>query len=320
MPESVQNIYARYQDIESEFPETLKGPALPYFIDWLLENVEMVEITAYSDDDAYTIFETMNDRGLSLSPTDMLKGYLLANIDGAEEKAHANDVWKAQMLALAEFGKEEEADFFKAWLRAKYADTIRERKKGALNEDFERIGTTFHKWVRDRKARLGLEHSQDFVVFVEQRLARFSRYYQRVRQAAMNYDPGLAYVYYNGYSNFTLQYPLVLAPICDTDDPDTAMRKIRLVAGYLDIFIARRIWNFRTLSYSSLVYGMFLLLKEIRDKSVPELVDLLTARVQDMQETFATNNGFRLHQQNRWQVHYLLARITRHVEKQSGQG
>ena len=40
----------------------------------------LVEITAYSDEDAYTIFETMNDRGLSLTPTDMLKGYLLANI------------------------------------------------------------------------------------------------------------------------------------------------------------------------------------------------------------------------------------------------
>jgi hypothetical protein len=35
---------------------------LPFFIDWLIENVHLVEITAYSNDDAYTIFETMNDR------------------------------------------------------------------------------------------------------------------------------------------------------------------------------------------------------------------------------------------------------------------
>ncbi len=64
-----------------------------YFIDWLLENVHLVEITAYSDDDAYTIFETMNDRGLSLSPTDMLKGYLLANIDPAA-RASTNNRWR----------------------------------------------------------------------------------------------------------------------------------------------------------------------------------------------------------------------------------
>jgi hypothetical protein len=71
-PESVQNIILRYRDIEASFPEELHGKALPFFIDWLLENVHLVEITAYSDD-AYTIFETMNDRGLSLSHTEMLK-------------------------------------------------------------------------------------------------------------------------------------------------------------------------------------------------------------------------------------------------------
>ncbi len=71
--ESVQNLYHRYLDLTEAFPEELRGNALPYFVDWLLENVHLVEITAFSDEDAYTIFETMNDRGLSLTPTDMLR-------------------------------------------------------------------------------------------------------------------------------------------------------------------------------------------------------------------------------------------------------
>ncbi len=79
--ESVRNLISRYRDLEAYFPPELRDRALSYFIDWLLNNVHLMEITAYSDDDAYTIFETMNDRGLSLSPTDMLKGYLLANTD-----------------------------------------------------------------------------------------------------------------------------------------------------------------------------------------------------------------------------------------------
>ena len=78
--ESVRNIAARYANIADHLPEEATGFALPFFVDWLLENVHLVEIEAYSDEDAYTIFETMNDRGLSLSLPEMLKGYVLANV------------------------------------------------------------------------------------------------------------------------------------------------------------------------------------------------------------------------------------------------
>ena len=79
--ESIQNLIGRYNDIAEAFPsEIADEKALPYFVDWLRNKTQLVEITAYADADAYTIFETMNDRGLSLSNTDMLKGYLLASI------------------------------------------------------------------------------------------------------------------------------------------------------------------------------------------------------------------------------------------------
>jgi hypothetical protein len=41
-------------------------------LDCLIESLHLVEIMAYPDSGAYTIFETMNDRGLSLTPADML--------------------------------------------------------------------------------------------------------------------------------------------------------------------------------------------------------------------------------------------------------
>ena len=52
VPESVGNILARYSDLEEQFPEELAGAVLPYFVDWLIENVHLIEITAYSDGDA----------------------------------------------------------------------------------------------------------------------------------------------------------------------------------------------------------------------------------------------------------------------------
>ncbi len=65
----------------------------------------------------------MNDRGLSLSSTDMLKGYLLANIQEGKDRNHAGDVWKQQIGTLAAYGKEEDADALKDLLRAQYAET-----------------------------------------------------------------------------------------------------------------------------------------------------------------------------------------------------
>ncbi len=107
---SVQNLINRYNDITEFFPDELRDQALPYFIDWLTEKVKLVEITTFSDDDAYTIFETMNDRGLSLAPTDMLKGFLLANIGDNSSRAQADQVWKEWIGKLRDLGKEEGAD------------------------------------------------------------------------------------------------------------------------------------------------------------------------------------------------------------------
>ena len=100
----------------------------------------------------------MNDRGKPLSPVDMLKAYLLAPIDDTEQRRLANEQWKKEVLDLLTSGKEQEADrdatCIKAWLRAQHADTIRDRKAGAKDRDWETAGTVFHRWVRDNSARL----------------------------------------------------------------------------------------------------------------------------------------------------------------------
>src|SRR5262249_48776363 len=143
-------------DIEDSFPQELAGHALSYFTDWVIENVHLVEITAYSDGDAYTIFETMNDRGLSLTPADMLKGYLLANITDQDARRRASEAWKRRIAALQDLGKDEDADGIKSWLRSQHAENIRERRRGAAPRDFDLIGTEFHRWVRDHQDDLGL--------------------------------------------------------------------------------------------------------------------------------------------------------------------
>lgn len=318
-PESVGNILARYADMEELFPEELKGPALSYFADWLIENVHFIEITAYSDEDAYTIFETMNDRGLSLTPADMLKGYLLANITDPDSRARATRVWKERVQVFLEIGKDEDADAIKSWLRSQYAENIRERKRGAAPKDFDRIGTEFHRRVRENEERLGLTAGGEFARFIERDFTFYSRWYERLRRAAETLAPGLGCVYYNAEHNFTLQYPVLLAPLRVEDDEPTALRKLRVVAAYLDILIHRCIRNFRAMDYSTMQYAMFLVMRDIRGKSAPELAALLRERLDADTETFANNPHFRLHGMNGRQVHRLLARMTDYLETRSGQ-
>lgn len=316
--ESVVNIVGRYSDIDDAFPDDLRKEALPYFADWLIECVHLVEITAYSDSDAYTIFETMNDRGLSLTPADMLKGYLLASITDADDRVHAGKVWKDRITALAELGKDEDADGIKSWLRSQFAATIRERKRGAAPEDFDRIGTEFHRWVRDHEERLGLGKSTDFVRFIDQDFAFYTRWYERLRKAGSALVPRLESVYFNAEHNFTLQYPVLLAPLRTDDPEDAILGKVRVTAAYLDILIHRRIWNWHAIDYSSMQYAMFLVMREIRGKSIEELVPILRKRLDGEAETFSTHEGFRLHGMNGRQIHRLLARMTNYVETGSG--
>ena len=316
--ESVANILRCFRDVTELFPAELADSALPYFADWLIENVDLVEITAYSDADAYTIFETMNDRGLSLTPTDMLKGYLLANIGDAQRRNAANQLWRAQITRLQDLGKEEDADAIKAWLRSQYATSIRERKRGAAPRDFDRIGTEFHRWVREREEGLGLTSGLEFARFIEEEFAFYGHWYARLREAAETLTDGLESVRYCAEHNFTLQYPVLLAPLTREDREEDILRKLRVVSAFLDILISRRIWNWRAIGYSTMQYAMFLVMRENRGKETSDLARTLEGRLAAETETFVTNDRFRLHGTNGRQIHRLLARMTDYVETRSG--
>ena len=323
--ESIQNLIGRYNDIEEAFPaEIANDKALPYFVDWLRNKTQLVEITAYADADAYTIFETMNDRGLSLSNTDMLKGYLLASITDTAKRAEANKEIKQWLLTFAKRDserdtKESEADFFKAWLRAKYAQDIRERKKGAKPEDFDLIGTEYHRWVRAKDDLIGLNTSDDFNRWVRQDLRFFARVYLDLLDASETLKPGLESVRFNADHGFTQQFQVLLAPLLPTDDEATVKAKLKLTADYLDCWLNRRLWNFKSIDYSTLQYATFLLTKELRNLSLDALRDKLITRLTNEQKELSLDDQPYLNNWNAKSLHRQLARFTHWLEEQSGQ-
>jgi uncharacterized protein with ParB-like and HNH nuclease domain len=318
--ESVINIIERYNDIEELFPEDLKSESLPYFIDWLIDNVVFVEIVTYSDEDAYTIFETMNDRGLNLTPTQMLKGFLLSSVNSDEEKKELNELWKNKVFELHKIDQNEDLEFFKAWLRAKYAETIRAGKKGAPNEDFEKIGTRFHSWARDNKNKIGLKDGSKIYEFINKDFNFYSKIYLKINEAIKDPINGLESIYYiydRGLAS-SLYSPLLLAPIKLYDNEETINIKLALVAYYLELFVVFRSVNRRNYSHGAIRYTMYNLVKEIRDMDVKSLANLLKRKASEIDEGLEGMKNLILHGQNKRFIKFLLARITRYIEKESG--
>ncbi|EPJ8150175.1 hypothetical protein AZ002_004735 [Citrobacter freundii] len=320
--ESTHNMVERYQNITDAFPEELKGQAFPFFIDWLKYNVIMVEIIAYSDENAYTIFETMNDRGLNLTPSEMLKGFLLSRFHQGDKRQKANELWKKAMMDLKNYDKDEDQRFFQSWLRAQYADTIRPGKAGSKNEDFEKIGTRFHSWVRDNLQVVGLDpdNGDTFERFIQKNFLFYLNAYTQILNAERALTHQLEYVFYIHHWGIapTLSFPLMLAPLNVGDSSEVVRAKINLVARYIETFVVRRSVNFRKFSASSIRYTMYSLVKEIRGKNFDELKELLSKKLSEMPDTFAGMEEFRLHGQNYRFVKFLLSRITAWVEQQAG--
>ena len=307
--ESIRNIVVCSDHIKGNFSEGFRGRVLPYFAHWLLEKVYLVEITTSAIDDAYTIFETMNDRGLPLSPTDMLKGYLLTKMTDVQ-RDKASKIWRNRIQNLQNLGKDEAENAIKAWLRSQHANRM---------IDFDLIGNKFHRWVRNQASELNLKSNNDFADFIKKDFEFYSRWYYRLQEASRSLTPGLECVYYNAQHNFTLQYPVLLTPLSIADPEEKIIRKIQTVARYLDILIHRYIWNFRSIDQRSMVTPMFTLMRSIRDKNTDELTELLYEKLTGDNVTFAHNNWYGLQSSSRPKVRLILARITDYMEIQSGQ-
>ena len=340
-PESIANIVECYNTIKNEFLGHLAGDpntpsdeldraaeALPKFAEWLIERVYLVQITAHSGTDAYTIFETMNDRGVNLAPAEMLKGYLLTNSPEIRRQG-LNKTWKDLISELKSIGPGEDAEAIKAWLRSQHAQDTRKRKKDADPLDFERIGTEFHRWVSDKVEdkkikELRFTEEAHFADFISVDFKFYGKRYKFIRDAAKDFnfakDNEVEAIHYNACNNFTLQRTVLLAPLRKEEETNKAiiLCKLRIVSSYLDILIARRIWNYKSTAYNTMQYNMFSLIQDIRPcENIDRLLDILTQRLSDMEETFDSLEPFGL-RRNTPRVRYLLARMTDYVETKSG--
>lgn len=313
LDESIQNLIARYEDITKLFPEELNNAdVLPLFVQWLLEKLIIVEVRAFSIENAYTIFETMNDRGLSLNPTEILKAYLLHSINDDKKSDEVNDFWKERIAFIkSAIGNDADLDFFRAWLRAKYAESTRSSKAGAENEDFELIGTQFHSWVKNNPSKTFLKQSDDYYFFIRSDFDFFSNLYIKIFELKTKEFEGFEEIYCSNFYPIadSLSYPLMMSPISKIDDWEIVGEKIKLTAKFIDIFTLTRVILGKAITQSTIRYSMYELVKATRNLEIDQLKIRLNSELEKLDVRLLPLINT-LHRMDNWGFyHYLFARL-----------
>lgn len=318
--ESVMTLIDRYGDITGQFEEILTVDSLPLFIEWLKKKVVFIEIEADSIDDAHVIFESMNDRGLRLSAVEMLKGYILARISDENLRNKANETWKRTMKHLIERTENGDITFINNWLRAKYADSIRERKAGSTNKDYEVIANMANKWVSQNTKKLRLLKSADYEQLVSVEIPFYAGVFNSIVKHSNDFSPDFEYVYYNAHRDFTLQTQLILAAIKLSDTKEIIEKKIKMVSWFIDQYISMRTFSFKSVSYSSTLYSVFNITKDIRDKDIDQLYQYIRQSAKDIHVQFPFDriDEFRLNQFTARYMMHILARLISYISTQSG--
>lgn len=233
--ETRRRIAANFSEISRYFDGFLKGKneiydlaKTTYYITYLLDRVSIVEIRIERQDNVAMIFEVVNDRGRGLKPYEILKGKLIGSLS-ATQKEKANKVWtelqEKYFKAVIQNSNEKSIDldtFFKAFFRAKFADT--ETEYVSFEKDYH------YEMYRNAKVRAFFGEFKDkdtLFTRITKDLKYFAELYLELR-LGYEYES----VIYNKLLEQNQQYLIIMSNVA-LDDPEK-VNKIHGVARKFD--------------------------------------------------------------------------------------
>lgn len=319
--ESTKNMLDRYRDIEELFPDELKGEALLYFVYWLIEKVLLLEIDTPSEDEAHTIFLTMNDRGLSLNSAEMMKAFVIQQV-AEQDRNVVNHQWQENINKIKAASSNDtsgmvntqDVEFISIWLRAKYANSLRVTKRGAKDEDYELLGDKFHTWVRNNaRSKMGLVKPKSFKDLVLNEMTYVTDIYLRMKEYGNKLTPGYEEVFYNANRDLTYQTMLAIAAIRNEDPEDIVKKKIQMTAKFVDDFATIRIMNFKKVNWNTNKYLLFHVMQDIRNADCKTIGMVYVRTLRRMDVTVEGIAKFGLNQFSGRYILHILARFTSYV-------
>ena len=245
---------------------------LTYFIAYLLDRISIVEIKIESRTNVAMIFEVVNDRGLGLSPYEILKGKLIGNLPDLQKEA-CNTVWtRLQNLYYATEIKHSTDssigldDFFRTFFRAKFANT---------EGEYEKYEKAYHYEIyRNQEIRgyFGNFESQDLLnTRITEDIEYFARLYHEIR-TTYEVEP----LIYSKLLDQNQQYLLILSAIRLKDEQRDA--KILRVAQKFDQAhaVMRLLDVYDSSSFQRWIYPLN---RELRNRDLSEIDDIFDRRL-----------------------------------------
>ncbi|WP_117590533.1 DUF262 domain-containing protein [Pectobacterium carotovorum] len=309
-------IWSLYQKIDSLIDSRIKDNALlPHFLDYLTECVYLFQIGVDKERDGHKVFVTMNDRGLKLSPIDLLKGFLLSGILEDEQNQEAHNIWTENTNKLNKIGIDEDSNFFKTWLRSKYAETMRGKKKGDESGDFEVISDSYHRWVIENKENLNLNNSDDFFDMITKEIKYHVDTFSFIKECEKKYNQEYPYIFFNGARDFTSQAMVILSALNHSDSTAEKNNKIKILSYYLDFWATCRTLDGKANTYDNVRDLMFNLCLELRGKAYIQIRELLLSKVSDIEGNISKIVEVDFESIKRQELLRLLGRLADYLER-----
>jgi len=308
-----QKVIQALRSAENELNKEVKEN-IAFFIDYVIEKVVLIEIAVASETEAHRVFVTMNDRGLRLGPVELLKGRILSHISDPQQNEECHRKWIDSVTRLKSFDPEEDSLFFRSLFRAKWAVSLRGKKKGDAPADFEIIGDAYHRWFETNNSKIGLNKADDYLAFARDRIPHYESIYSFIRSAEDKSTGGFEAIYYNATRKYSFQPMVLLAAVRPTDSEDIWKAKLSLVARYLDLVLTCRMIEGKGNTYDNLRDFSFAVTLTLRDKSIDELHELIAAEWGKHEPAFELLRKMAYPSQ-RTEILFVLARIGDYLEK-----
>lgn len=260
------NMVKNYQLISADLDKRLNTQhQFETFVHYFLFRLVLINLSVETTH-VPMVFEVINDRGVRLKPYEILKGKLLGQIDKVElDSGKYNELWESQLQAVNIFREDEIDNFFRYWLKAKFADS---RKTG------QRFDGDYHRemFKSDINAALKLDHNPGGVkAFLNGDFKYFTGLYARLWAATQEINPAYPTAYFNYLNELDSQFMLVISA-CAVNDPEE-IEKIRAVSSGLDrMFSLLQIQG----GYDSNEFAsrLFDISVEIREKPVADIPEI----------------------------------------------